>query len=314
MPGRDEATERDVDPMRLLVVEGRPYLEGWCLRAEGVRVFRLDRVLGLEVLDVPAAPPAEAQPVDVDQGLFRPSPDDVPVVLELSAAGRWVAEYYPCESVTDLEDGRLRVVLRTPDPGWVRRLALRLGEDGRVISPPSLVADIREAATAALANYVVLSPYTRGLPAETASRHGRRVDSGPRKTSPALKRTDMIGDLFDSPWKILIVAVVLIVLFGSKKLPHAARSLGQSMRILKKEVQGLHEEESGPTAQAQSAAPEPQFLQPELPPAPAAAPVDQQSQIDALQQQIRDMQRAAAMDTPPANVGVTAEPQRTQPS
>ncbi len=313
VPGRDEATERDVDPMRLLVVEGRPYLEGWCLRAEGVRVFRLDRVLGLEVLDVPAAPPAEAQPVDVDQGLFRPSPDDVPVVLELSAAGRWVAEYYPCESVTDLEDGRLRVVLRTPDPGWVRRLALRLGEDGRVISPPSLVAGIREAATAALANYVVLSPYTRGLPAETASRHGRRVDSGPRKTSPALKRTDMIGDLFDSPWKILIVAVVLIVLFGSKKLPHAARSLGQSMRILKKEVQGLHEEESGPTAQAQSAAPEPQFMQPELPPA-AAAPVDQQSQIDALQQQIRDMQRAATMDTPPANVGVTAEPQRTQPS
>ena len=35
----------------------------------------------------------------------------------------------------------------------------------------------------------------------------------------------MIGDLFDSPWKILIVAVVLIVLFGSKKLPDAAASL-----------------------------------------------------------------------------------------
>ncbi len=46
----------------------------------------------------------------------------------------------------------------------------------------------------------------------------------------------MIGDLFDSPWKILIVAVVIIVLFGSKKLPGAARSLGQSMRILKREV------------------------------------------------------------------------------
>ena len=46
----------------------------------------------------------------------------------------------------------------------------------------------------------------------------------------------MIGDLFDSPWKILIVALVIIVLFGSKKLPSAARSLGQSMRILKKEV------------------------------------------------------------------------------
>jgi sec-independent protein translocase protein TatA len=53
----------------------------------------------------------------------------------------------------------------------------------------------------------------------------------------------MIGDLFDSPWKILIVAVVLIVLFGSKKLPDAARSLGKSMRILKAEVGSLHQDE-----------------------------------------------------------------------
>jgi predicted DNA-binding transcriptional regulator YafY len=172
VPGRDEATERDVDPMRLLVVEGRPYLEGWCLRAEGVRLFRLDRVLGLEVLDVPSAPPAEAEPVDVDQGLFRPSADDVLVELELSAAGRWVAEYYPCESVTELEEGRLRVVLRTPDTGWVRRLALRLGEDGRVISPVPLLAEVREAAAAALANYVALSPFTHGSPAETVPAEG----------------------------------------------------------------------------------------------------------------------------------------------
>jgi len=54
----------------------------------------------------------------------------------------------------------------------------------------------------------------------------------------------MIGDLFDSPWKILIVAVVLIVLFGSKKLPDAARSLGRSMRILKSEVGSLHAEDA----------------------------------------------------------------------
>ena len=58
----------------------------------------------------------------------------------------------------------------------------------------------------------------------------------------------MTGDLFDSPWKILIVALVIIVLFGSKKLPSVARSLGQSMRILKKEAQGLHEDEREPPA------------------------------------------------------------------
>ena len=56
VPGRDEATERDVDPMRLHMVEGRPYLEGWCWRAEAMRLFRLDRVLELEVLDVAAEP------------------------------------------------------------------------------------------------------------------------------------------------------------------------------------------------------------------------------------------------------------------
>jgi proteasome accessory factor C len=153
VPGRDEATERDVDPMRLLVVDGRAYLEGWCRSAEDVRLFRLDRVLGLTVLDVAASVPKAAQPRDVDHGLFRPSPDDVQVVFDLSPDGRWVAEYYPCEQVTDLGEGRLRVSLRTPDTQWVRRLALRLGEDGKVIAPAELAARIRDDAAAALEQY-----------------------------------------------------------------------------------------------------------------------------------------------------------------
>ena len=154
VPGRDEATERDVDPMRLLLVEGRAYLEAWCRRAEAVRLFRLDRVLALTVLDLPAEVPEQAVGVDVDSGqLFRPSPDDVRVELELADAGRWVAEYYPCEQVTEAADGRIRVLLRTPDTRWVRRLALRLGEDGRVLSPPGLARAVEEDATAALALY-----------------------------------------------------------------------------------------------------------------------------------------------------------------
>jgi sec-independent protein translocase protein TatA len=122
----------------------------------------------------------------------------------------------------------------------------------------------------------------------------------------------MIGDLFDSPWKILIIAVVIIVLFGSKKLPHAARSLGQSMRILKREVQDLHDDDKDTPAQDGTSSA--QFPPAQLTAAPAAAPADQQNQIDALQQQIRDLQRSAAMDTPPASAAAAAEPQRTQPS
>jgi sec-independent protein translocase protein TatA len=126
----------------------------------------------------------------------------------------------------------------------------------------------------------------------------------------------MFTDLFDSPWKILIVAVVLIVLFGSKKLPHAARSLGQSMRILKTEVQGLHEDQSAAEAASPSSAaraPDP------VPPPAAIAPhqqaEEQAAQIDALQQQIRDLQRAATLDAadPDADLAaVPAEPPRAQ--
>jgi sec-independent protein translocase protein TatA len=99
----------------------------------------------------------------------------------------------------------------------------------------------------------------------------------------------MIGDLFDSPWKILIVAVVLIVLFGSAKLPGAARSLGKSMRILKAEVKDFHEEGT----ETETAAPIPAA-------APAPAPAGQiaaaqaQQQIDDLQRQLADLKAPAA--------------------
>ncbi|MBO0829596.1 MAG: Sec-independent protein translocase subunit TatA [Streptosporangiales bacterium] len=46
-----------------------------------------------------------------------------------------------------------------------------------------------------------------------------------------------------SPWHILIVVLILVVLFGSTKLPTLARSLGRSARILKSEAKSLHEDE-----------------------------------------------------------------------
>ncbi|WP_084010856.1 Sec-independent protein translocase subunit TatA [Pseudofrankia sp. DC12] len=46
------------------------------------------------------------------------------------------------------------------------------------------------------------------------------------------------------PWHLLIVAVVFVLLFGAKKLPEAARSIGRSMRIFKSEVRGLHDDDA----------------------------------------------------------------------
>jgi sec-independent protein translocase protein TatA len=98
----------------------------------------------------------------------------------------------------------------------------------------------------------------------------------------------MFGDLFDSPWKIAIIAVLIIVLFGARKLPVAARELGKSMRILKTEVQGLHGDDPDPDAPVQVP---PAQLQ--APAAPVATP-DTQAQIDALSKQLSDLQRSAS--------------------
>jgi sec-independent protein translocase protein TatA len=113
-----------------------------------------------------------------------------------------------------------------------------------------------------------------------------------------------VGDLFDSPWKVLIIAVVVLVLFGSKKMPDAARSLGRSMRILKAEVSNLHPDEE-----------QEQSRQPELQPQPLPA-VSQQTQIDALQQQIRDLQQQPQRVGDAAGVNGTqaTEAPRTQPA
>lgn len=56
--------------------------------------------------------------------------------------------------------------------------------------------------------------------------------------------------------ELLIIGGVLIVLFGSKKLPDAARSLGRSMRIMKTEIKGLHDDET-PAAPAELASAKP---------------------------------------------------------
>lgn len=153
VPGRDEVTERDVDPMRLLVADGRSYLEAWCRRVEDVRLFRLDRVVEIAETRDAAEVPAQARPREAGESLFRPSTADQLVTLELTRAGRWVADYYPCESVTERDDGGLIVTLRTLDRRWVRRLALRLGGTGRVTDPAELVDEVRADARAALAGY-----------------------------------------------------------------------------------------------------------------------------------------------------------------
>ena len=108
--------------------------------------------------------------------------------------------------------------------------------------------------------------------------------------------------LFDSPSHVLIILVVLVVLFGAARLPKAAKSMGEAMRIFKKESAKLHEEDPS-TAQVQSwtpeqvAAPQPQVAPQQVTPQQAT-----QEQMAALQKQMDDLkqQMPPAPGTPPA--------------
>jgi proteasome accessory factor C len=149
---RDETTERVVDPMRMLMVGGKAYLEAWCRRAEGTRLFRVDRIDAYSELDEPSAPPVEAVPHDVSAGVFRPGPELQLVTLRIGRGSRWITEYYPVEEVR--RDGDEWVVtMRVTDLGWAQRLLLGLGPDVVVVGPPELVERIRAQATAALDQY-----------------------------------------------------------------------------------------------------------------------------------------------------------------
>ncbi|NYI03996.1 helix-turn-helix transcriptional regulator [Allostreptomyces psammosilenae] len=150
--GRDALTEREVDPIRLIDQGEHSYLRGWCHRAEDERSFRLDRVADVAVLDEPVRADRGVGE-HLSEGLFRPDQELPRVVVEVTRAGRWVAEYYPPDEVEELPDGGLRIALRTPDPASMTRLALRLGADGRIVEPAGVADRAAELAGAALAQY-----------------------------------------------------------------------------------------------------------------------------------------------------------------
>jgi sec-independent protein translocase protein TatA len=90
-----------------------------------------------------------------------------------------------------------------------------------------------------------------------------------------------------SPTEIMLVLLVVVLLFGAKRLPDTARGLGRALRIFKSETKGLREDEDAPASRADDAvaAPPPPPTQPppprEIPPPPPRAATDVQAAKDA---------------------------------
>ena len=296
---RDAVSQRTVDPMRLLIVSGRGYLEAWCRRAEAVRLFRLDRVEHVIVLDEPAAPPPEAEPTDLSAGLFQPAPEHRRAVLVLAPDAHWVAEYYPVDEidqVVDAAEGAIRVVMRYADPVWLVRLVLGLGGAARVVDPPELAAAVLRAGAAGSQHVrgrarrmrgsgmdaevvawallvlgvlvmvvlaALLGRHVRRLGRVRAGVGGRHRAAGGAVAAPGggsspegpprpavrvswLATTKRSGHGSLGGWEIVILLVVVVALFGAKRLPDMARSIGQSARVFKGEMKGLRDDEKTP--------------------------------------------------------------------
>jgi proteasome accessory factor C len=152
---RDETTDRVVDPLRLFQLDGHDYLEAWCRRAEGMRLFRVDRLERVDMLDEAARPPVDVELRDLSEGVYTPAPEHLLAVLRVGPAYAWVADYYPSEESIEPDDpaGRHQISLRVADPAWVRALVLGSGGQVEVLSPEWLAESIRDEARVALGAY-----------------------------------------------------------------------------------------------------------------------------------------------------------------
>ncbi|GLZ37295.1 Sec-independent protein translocase subunit TatA [Actinokineospora sp. NBRC 105648] len=98
------------------------------------------------------------------------------------------------------------------------------------------------------------------------------------------------------PWEILIIAVVVVLLFGARKMPTMARSLGQSMRILKAETKGMRGDDAADeTKGAPAASPAPSATPAQQLPAAKVeqTPEQMRAEIDELQRKLNQQGQQA---------------------
>lgn len=125
----DERTERRIEPSRFFPADGHWYVAAWCHRAEGERVFRLDRIEQLRVTDTPITHPLE---VDPDAPF---SIEGAPrAVVRMPTDRISVLEQSPHDELVQIDANAVEVTLPVSSLRWLERLLLRLGPGAEVRS------------------------------------------------------------------------------------------------------------------------------------------------------------------------------------
>lgn len=151
----DMLTSRVVDPIRIVLVGDHSYLEAWCRSAEGVRLFRFDRIVDAHVLDEPSAPPPPAVQAEPDTSLFDGDPSLPSATLLIDRSASWMFDYYPLRVIRELPDGACEAAMTYASDDWMARFVLGFGSAVRVLGPEELAARVRDSAAAALSAYGV---------------------------------------------------------------------------------------------------------------------------------------------------------------
>lgn len=149
----DEESDRVIDPLELVAVEGRWYLDAYCHRADGMRRFRVDRLVEVSETGAPVDHAAPEPPPSAEVPAFVPGPDATVATVAVEPEGMWLVETVPTLRVSPRRDGRTEVDLAVASPVWFERLLLRLGPNAEVLGPPELVDTGRDAASRLLARY-----------------------------------------------------------------------------------------------------------------------------------------------------------------
>ena len=147
---RAETTTPLVEPKRLSMRDGYGYLDAWSLERDGWRVYRMDRIAEVEVLDQLAGERGEVP--GFSSGWLDTLPDAAEVTLVLDESATWISEYIPVRSARPTPEG-LVVTLLVADPAWLRAQLLRLGSGVLRVEPPEAAESARHAAREALALY-----------------------------------------------------------------------------------------------------------------------------------------------------------------
>jgi proteasome accessory factor C len=149
----DMLSSRVVDPIRVVLVADNSYLEAWCRTAEGVRLFRFDRIVDARVLDEPSSPPQPAVQAGPDTSLFDADPSLPSAKLLIDRSASWMFDYYPLRETRELPDGTFEAEMTYASDDWMARFVLGFGSAVRVLEPESLAQRVRESAAAALSAY-----------------------------------------------------------------------------------------------------------------------------------------------------------------